>query len=114
MSSLFHAFVHSIRYKDQNPQQKNEGNVLEVKFEGPKGDIHEHILSNENWSKDCQALQFLAYCDLKPSEINGTAKTFEDENLCVPVQRTKDGFYLSSEITKKGKELLEHSNWFHS
>jgi len=75
------------------------------------GGVFTHRIPNRGWSYDNPSLLFLAYVDLKPSDIDGTQYVFDEEIMC-PVVKVEDTYRLAEKPFKVGKYLLRESDWF--
>lgn len=74
-----------------------------------RGEEREMVIANTEWSTDNVALQFLAFCGAKPSDLEPV------EGTHVQVVEDDDGnLWPTDKSMDAGEKKLERSDWFNS
>jgi len=70
------------------------------------GEIIEVVCPNRDYSPNTTSLQVMAYCDVKPTELDKiVGETIE-------VTEYQNTWYPSNDVCTLGKKLLKSSDWF--
>lgn len=87
----------------QNPDAMIDMLVVEVKW---LGDIHEVGIPNGQFAPDNLALQFMAYCNVRPSTLD------EVEGSMVPmIDHPEAGVTIMDAVFDKGAKQLQDVSW---
>ncbi len=70
------------------------------------GEDREMVIVNGEWSKENATLQFLAYCDAKPSDLEPVIGTH------VQVVEQNGNLWPTDTVLEKGAKRLEIAGWF--
>lgn len=84
--------------------------VLRVEFEDQNGETQSHDIPNGGFNVGNPTLQFLAFLDVRPSEMNGTS--IDLSGYTAPLVRTgRNEYQLANDVLEIGESKLRDKPW---
>lgn len=96
-------------YRSVGPQLSIDALVVDFEVDG---EIYSHTLQNTGWSYQTQALSFMAYVGVKPTDFDRGEIDLSGKQVPVASAGEEEGYGIQNKALMAGSQMLQEADWF--